>query len=56
MDEVIIAPIIGDGNCFYKALCLFLTNEQSNHKIIREVIYKSAKEKKELLKLFFFQI
>ena len=55
-DEIIISPIIGDGNCFYRSISLHLTNEQSNHKIIREFIYEAAKECKENLKPFFSQV
>ena len=28
-----IAQVIGDGNCFYKALSLYLTNNEVNTKI-----------------------
>ena len=52
-EEIIITPILGDGNCFYRSISLYLTNEQSNHKIIREIIYEAAKERKEDLKPFF---
>ena len=37
-EDVIISPIEGDGNCFYRALSLYLTSDQSNYKIIREII------------------
>ena len=52
-EEIIISPIIGDGNCFYRSISLYLINEQTNHKIIREIIYEAAKESKENLKPFF---
>ena len=52
-EEIIISPITGDGNCFYRAISLYFTNEQTNHKIIREIIYEAAKEYKEDIKPFF---
>ena len=42
-----------DGNFFYRAFSLYLTNDQTNHKIIREIIYETAKESKEFIKPFF---
>ena len=51
-EEIIISPIIGD-NCFCSSISLYLINEQSSHKIIREIIYEEAKECKENLKPFF---
>ena len=52
-NEVIIAPIIGDGNCLYRSLAQFLTNDQNNHKIIKEIIHHAAPENKEQTKPFF---
>ena len=52
-EDVIISPIEGDGNCFYRALSLYLTNDQSNYNIIREIIYEASKENKESLKPYF---
>ena len=54
-NEVIIAPIIGDGNCLYRFLAQFLTNDQNNHKIIREIIYQAALANKEHIKPFFLR-
>ena len=52
-EEINISPITGDGNCFYRSISLYFTNEQTNHKIIREIIYEAAKEYKEDIKPFF---
>ena len=52
-EEIIVSPIIGDGNCFYRSISLYLTNKHSNHKIIREIIYETTKQCKENLKPFF---
>ena len=52
-EDVIISPIERDGNCFYRAWSLYLTNTQSNYNIIREIIYEAFKENKESLKPYF---
>ena len=51
--EVIIAHIVWDGNCFYRSLSQFLTNDQNKHEIIGEIIYHAALENKEQIKPFF---
>ena len=52
-EEVIISPVAGDGNCFYRAIFLYLTNVETNYKIIREIVYEATKENKEILKPYF---
>ena len=52
--DVIIAPVKGDGNCFYRALTLYLTNDEKNYKTLRDLIYNNAVKNKEFIKTFFF--
>lgn len=51
--EVIISLVDRNGNYFYRALSLYLTNDQTHYKIIRKIIYQAAKESREFLKPFF---
>jgi hypothetical protein len=39
--------IAGDGNCWYRTISAFLTGDQEHYKIIRKLIYDSAKSNKE---------
>ena len=52
-NDVVVAPVNKDGNCFYRALSLFFTNSEGNHKIIRDIIYNVAIINKEFIKPFF---
>ena len=52
-EEVIISPVAGDDNCLYRAISLYLTNVETNYKIIREIVYEAAMENKEILKPYF---
>ena len=54
-DDFIIQDVGRDGNCFYRSLALFYTNDESNYQIFREIIYLSAKARKEELKEFFVE-
>lgn len=42
-----------DGNCFYRVLSLYFTQDQNNHDIIRQLIYQTTKENKNNLFPFF---
>ena len=42
-----------DGNCFYRAVALNLTNNEPNYKTKREFIYNVTNENKENIKPFF---
>ena len=42
-----------DGNCFYRTLSLFFTNEESHYKFFREQIYIACKNNLNELKEFF---
>ena len=42
-----------DGNCFYRVLSLYLTQDQNNHDVIRKLIYQATKENKNNLFPFF---
>ena len=53
---MIIAPVKGDGNCFYRALTLYLTNDEKNCKTLRELIYNNAVENKVFIKPFFLTV
>jgi hypothetical protein len=52
-EEVIISPIYGDGNCFYRALSLYLT--MINHIIkLQEILFRKPQRKiKKILNLIF---
>ena len=50
LEEVIIQPVYEDWKCFYRAISLYFTNDEAKYKIIREIIYETAKETKENLK------
>ena len=45
--------VIGDGNCYYRVLSLYFTNDESYFNFFREQIYFSAKDNINLLKEFF---
>ena len=47
--------MIGDVNCFYRALSLYFTNNEVNYTFIREIIYNTANENKEFIKPFFLK-
>ena len=44
---VILKEVIKDGNCFYRLLSIYFTESQNQHQIFREIIYESAKTKKD---------
>ena len=48
-----LKEVNGDGNCFYRVLARYYTDDQNNHNIFRQIIYESAKVNKEEFKLFF---
>jgi len=50
-----IKDVSRDGNCFYRTLSLYFTNDESYFKFFREQIYLAALNYKESLKEFFFQ-
>ena len=33
-NDVVVAPVKGDGNLFYRSLSLFFTNSEGNHKLL----------------------
>ena len=45
--------VLGDGNCYFRALSLYFTNEGSYFNFFTEQIYLSAKDNINLLKEFF---
>ena len=45
--------VIGDGNCYYRILSLYFTNDESYFNFFREQIYFSAKDNINLIKEFF---
>ena len=51
-----IAQVIGDGNCFYKALSLYLTNNEVNYKNKREIRYNAAIENNEFISLSYLMM
>ena len=40
-----LKEVNGDGNCFYRVLARYYTDDQNNHNIFRQIIYESAKSK-----------
>ena len=50
-----IAQVIGDGNCFYKALSLYLTDNEVNYKNKREIRYNAAIENNEFISLSYLK-
>ena len=48
-----IKDVIGDGNCYYRTLSLYFTNEESYYKFFREQIYLAAMNNINELKEFF---
>ena len=50
-----IKDVCRDGNCFYRTLSIYFTNDESYYKIFRERIYNAAINYKESLKEFFFE-
>lgn len=43
-----------DGNCLYRVLSKYFTNEENNYKVFRELIYEAAKNNKEAFRPFFY--
>ena len=52
-DNYIHIPINKDGNCLFRSISVHLTDNRDNYQIIRELIYKYAKENIELSLDFF---
>ena len=48
-----IKDVCRDGNCFYRTLSKYFTNDESYYKIFREQIYNAAINYEESLKEFF---
>jgi len=52
-DSLILHYISKDGNCWYRALSKFLTNDENNYKEIRQIIYELTKNNKSSFINFF---
>jgi len=44
-DIIDIKNVEGDGNCFYRAISQFLSNDELSHQIIRDEIFKKAQKR-----------
>ena len=48
-----VQDVGGDGNCYYRTLSLYFTNEQSHNKCFREQINMAVKDNADELREFF---
>ena len=46
-------PILGDGNCFYRCISMFIENTQENHIYYRNLIYNYICTNRHILQFFF---
>lgn len=52
-DSVVIIDIDRDGNCYYRTLSLYFTNDESYNNFFREQIHLAAKNNKNEFRYFF---
>ena len=48
-----LKDVFGDGNCYFRVLSLYYTDDQNNYQIFQQIIYESAKRNKSEFASFF---
>ena len=52
-EDLIEVSVLGDGNCFFRALSMCMKYNQENHNYYRNLVYKFIKQNKEQMSFFF---